>query len=262
MRLLPRVVAATLAGGLLGAAVLVTAYARADDIEFPMAQSAPRVLWGFHGPERAGDLTFAWTTAQAGVTLQGLDRRVPWQCHVRLRGARPAGAALPAVSLSIDGLAGLSAETSNEFSDLTFAVPPRAERDGVVIALTATPVFVPGGGDRRELGVQVDHIGCRPEGIARPPQAPLSRATAVAALFAATFALLGAPLWLAAAGAAVVGLAQSQPITAGVAMYTPYWQRLLPFAAGAAAAALGLALLARGLMARLPTPAARFALGY
>ena len=262
MRLLPRALIATLAGGLLGATCLAAAYSRGGDVEFTMAQRAPRVLWGFHGPERSGDLTFAWTTAQAGVTLPGLDRRVAWQCRIRLRGARRPGVAQPALSLSVDGLTSLAAATTNEFSELTIAVPPRQERDGVVLALTASPVFVPGGGDGRELGVQVDHITCRPEGMALPPRASLAAAAAATAIFAAAFALLGAPLGLALGGAGGVAIAQAVPLVSGAALFTPYAERLVPSAAGGALAALGLALLVPRLTATALSPTARFVLGY
>jgi hypothetical protein len=162
----------------------------------------------------------------------------------------------------VDGLSGFSATASNEFSDVTLAVPPRPERDGLVLALTASPPFIPGAGDRRQLGVQVDHIACKPDGRALPPLAPLLRAAAVTAVFAGTFALLGAPFWLASAGAAVIGLAQARPLVAGLALYTPYSQRLVPLAAGAGLVALAIMLLARRLLAHPPSPAARFALGY
>lgn len=262
MRLLPRALTATLVGGLLGAAGLAAAYSRAGDIEFTMADRAPRVLWGFHGPEQAGDLTFAWTTAQAGMTLLRLDRAVAWQCTVRLRGARGPEITLPTVALSVDGLTSQTVSTTNEFTELTIPVAPRPERDGVVLALTASPVFVPGGGDQRELGVQVDHIACRPDGRAWPPRPSLVAAAAVSALFAATFVLLGAPLLLASAGAAAVGLAQTAPLVSGAAVFTAYSERLVPFAAGGAVAALGLALLLGRFTGARLSPSARFTLAY
>jgi hypothetical protein len=262
MRLLPRALTAALVGGLLGASALVAVYFRAGEIELTMAERAPRVLWGFHGPERTGDLTFAWTTAQAGVALPGLDRAVAWRCSIRLRGARRPDITLPTVTLSVDGLTSQSASTTNDFAELTIPVPPRPERDGVVLALTASPVFVPGGGDRRELGVQVDHIACRPDARARPPLPSMATAAAVAALFGATFALLGAPLALASAAAGAVGLAQAAPLVSGAALFTTYSERLIPWAAGGAIAALGLALLVRRLTGVPPSPSARFALGY
>jgi hypothetical protein len=262
MRPLPRALIAALAGGLLGAAGLLATYARAGDVAFTMADRAPRVLWGFHGPELAGDQSFAWTAAQAGVTLQGLDRRLAWQCRIRLRGARPPGTPLPTVALSVDGLTTVSVQTTNEFADLPLTVAPRPERNGVVLAMTAAPAFVPGGGDTRELGVQVDHIACRPDGTPWPPEPPLVAAAGVTAIFGGAFALLGAPLWLAALGAAVVGLAQAQPLATGVALYTPYWTRLLPLAAGAVATALGVLGAARWIMGRPLSSSARFALGY
>jgi hypothetical protein len=261
-RLLTRALVSAIAGGLAGALVLVFAYRRAPEIGFTMDAAAPRVLWGFYNPERAGELSFAWSRAQAGITLPGLDRRVPWTCRVRLRGARPPGIPQPLVAITVDGIGTLSVDGTNEFTDVTVPVPARSDSDGVVVALASAPAFVPGGRDSRELGVQVDEIACHAASPATPPRAALRAAALAAGIFGAVFALLGAPLMGAIGSAIGVAMVQALPLVSGVALYSPLLERLVPLAAGAGAMALLVALAAfRGSGGAL-SPAARFAMGY
>lgn len=261
-RLLTRALVSAIAGGLAGALVLVLAHRRAPEIAFTMGAAAPRVLWGFYNPERAGELSFAWSRAQAGVTLPGLDRRVPWTCRVRLRGARPGGIPQPRVALTVDGVGTLAVDVTNDFADVAVPVPAQSDRDGVVLALASAPVFVPGGRDRRELGVQVDEIACHPASPAAPPRAALQAAALAAAVFGALFALLGASVVTASAAALGVALVQALPLVHGVALYSTLPDRLIPLAVGGGVVATLIGRVAGRVTGATISPTARFVLGY
>jgi hypothetical protein len=261
-RPLTRALVSAVAGGLAGALVLVLAYRRAPEISFSMGSAVPRVLWGFYNPERAGELSFAWSRAQAGVTLPGLDRRVPWACDIRLRGARPPGIAQPQVAVTVDGVRTVVVDATNDFVNVLVSVPIRSDRDGVVLALATAPVFVPGARDARELGVQVDEVACRPASPAAPPRGALGAAALATGIFGALFALLGASVVAASAAAFGVALAQALPLVHGVALYSPLLDRLVPLAAGGGLVAALVALVAGRVTAAPLSPPARFVLGY
>ena len=254
-------------GALVGAAGLALAYRASPAVTLPLDRAAPRVLTGFHGLERSGDLTFAWTGPTATVRLPGVDRGVAWRCAVRLRGARAPGVTQPTVSIDVDGVPAARVTASNVFEDIAVevpaVVPPGRAVEGLGLTITSTPTFVPGTGDRRELGVQVDHIACAPAGqVGWPPRRALMMAGLATASIAVAAVALGAPVWLALLAACAVGVAQAWMLAHGLALYTPGLDRV-PWLAGvpAAMAALSGAGIAwrsgRGASAE-----ARFALAY
>ena len=78
-------VGAVTAGALCLIAVMV--YANRAHLMIEMDRELPRrIVSGVHPPERAGDLTFAWTSQRADFRLRGLNRRSPWTCVVVARG--------------------------------------------------------------------------------------------------------------------------------------------------------------------------------
>jgi hypothetical protein len=256
-----RLLAAALAGALLGAGSLVIGAWRSPGIRISFDQPLPRVLSGFHGIERQGDLTFAWSRPRSTVSLRGLDRRVAWRCTFRIRGGRAPGVPQPAVALSADEVVRARTTATNIYEPLDADIPP-ADAPGLTLSLTSAPTFVPGPKDRRELGVQVDEIECRPATSAWPPRGALIAAAAAAAIFSVLFAVLGAPLWLAALATLALAAAQAAALTSGAAAFTPSLDRLVRLAAWAAAVpAITAAVLAWRLGRALPAPA-RFVLGY
>ena len=259
---LVRVLAATLAGALLGAGCLALQVRRAPDVSIPFDQPLPRLLGGFHGMERQGDVTFAWTTPTATVTLAGLDRRVAWRCVVRLRGARAADVPQPVVTVGVDGISRARVTGTNTYEDIDVAVPV-SERPGLILTLASSPTFVPGPRDRRELGVQVDQITCRPDsGGVLPSRQALSAAATAGGAFAMLFAVLGAPLWLVVMGTFAMAATQAVALGTGAAMYVPYLGRVPTLAAAPVAAALAASGLIASRLGRPATPAARFVLAY
>lgn len=259
---LARVLAAALAGALLGAGCLALQVRRTPAVSIPFDQPLPRLLSGFHGMERQGDLTFAWTTPTATVTLAGLDRRVAWRCVVRLRGARAADVPQPVVTLGVDGISRAQVTGTNAYEDIDVAVPV-SERPGLVLTLASSPTFVPGPRDRRELGVQVDQVTCRPDGGGvLPSRQALSAAATAGGAFAMLFAVLGAPLWIVVVGTFAMGAAQAVALGTGAAMYVPYLGRVPALAAAPVAAALAASGLIASRLGRPASPAARFVLAY
>jgi hypothetical protein len=211
IRLSARVVAAALIGALVGTLALGLACIRRPQILVDMNGNPPPFVSGLYPGERAGDLTFAWSRERVTVRLPGLDRRQPWTCTIALRGARADAAALPTVGVVVDGLNTASIATTNDFADTAIPVPARSDRAGATIVLTIAPTFRPGGGDPRELGVQIDRIACAPDrGWAWPPAQALRAAAGATAAFGAALALAGGGMATAliAIVALAVGLAE------------------------------------------------------
>ncbi len=198
---------------LAGAAAVVGGYAARPGFTLEMDRAMPGLVSGFYESERAGRDTFAWSGRQATMRLPGLDRRGAWACIVRLRGGRADAGSLPEVTFTVDGIVTARHGTSNDFIDINVPLPPRIGH-GAVMTLT-TGTFVPGGGDKRELGVYVDRWSCAPDPGFQPlPPGPAIRAAAIAAgAFGGVLLVMGAPPIVFAAGVAAVAGLQAIPLT-------------------------------------------------
>ena len=197
-RSFPRVLLAALFGAVIGAACLASLVAWRPGIFLEMDRDVPRpVASGFYPAELGPDVTFAWTRGTATLTLPGLPRGSDWVCQARVRGGRPAGIPQPAVELRVDGVPLASRVATNDYETLSVTAPARPSRAGLQLSVVADPTFVPSPSDPRQLGVQVDSLGCAPRGgaLAWPPRPALFAAAAVGALFGATFSLLGIAWW-------------------------------------------------------------------
>jgi hypothetical protein len=193
--ILPRLLAGTILGAIIGAIGVIVAGRAHPGVVAEMDRETPAYLNGFYPGERDGSTTFAWTAERAAIRLPGVDRRRPWSCTVRLRGARADAAALPTVVVALDGSTVASIATSNDFRDVTVSVPSRRDRNGLVVTLTSLPAFAPGGGDPRVLGAQVDRLACEPEdGWTWPPRQAMASVAASGAALAGAIALLGGSL--------------------------------------------------------------------
>lgn len=253
---------AAILGALAGALSLTAAHNASPAVTLSFDRTAPRVLAGFYGLERHGELSFAWTGPRASIDLRGLNRRVPWRCGVRLRGARPTGLAQPTVAIDVDGIPAARMTATNDFLDVPVDVPPRFGVDGLRLTISSAPTFVPGA-DRRELGVQVDHVACAPIAAALvPPRRALAVAASAGAIVALGVVALGAPHWLAVLAASVVAAVQAGALASGLALYTQGLNRV-PWLAGVplAIAALAAAGIARR-SGRAASAEARFVLAY
>jgi hypothetical protein len=218
-------------GALAGGCCMVLAFSLHPAVTFDMSRASPReVASGFYPPERAGELTFAWTSRRADVKLAGLNRATEWRCAVRLRGGRGPELPLPRVDVAADGLSVAERTVTNTFEDVPFTVVPRPA-PGLSLSITSVPTFVPGPSDTRELGVMVDGLECRPEGrLVLPPRGPLQNAVLASAAFGAALGIVCTTLGGAAAVTLVVSAGQAFLLSIGAAPYSAYSRTLLQFA--------------------------------
>src|SRR5690606_6411616 len=161
-----------------------------------MNRDLPAFASGFHPIERDGERTFVWTSGRAVVRLAGVDRRTDWTCTVHVRGARGPEQPMPSLTLVADDGERRTVGLDNEFRDVAIAFRARPAEPGLTLAAEVAPVFVPGPGDPRTLGAQVDWLRCDPAGRARPPWPAVSSAAVATGAIAAAVALAGAPLVL------------------------------------------------------------------
>jgi hypothetical protein len=251
-----------LVGSIVGSAAYVVAENVRPENVFEMDRHLPgRVITGVYSPETVDGHSFAWTSERALLNVQGADRRMPWVCAVRFRGARAAGQPQPEVSLVHEGQVLAQQTASNEYASLQVTVPPRRQRSLRLNLVTST-TFVPGPSDPRQLGVQLDRWECAPEAghLVMPPVRSIANAALTAAILGTLFAFAAAGAGWAAAGTLLLAVVQSLPWSIGVAPYTTYGDRAVRLAVGIAlAAAAGAWLAAR----RQPlTSGARFAIAF
>ena len=183
MHLIPRAVAAALLGAVAGAACLLMVAASHPAVTFEMDRALPSYASGFYPLERDGRDTFVWTAEHAQLTLTGLDRRVPWVCDIRFRGARPPTLKCPTCAWRLTACTPAHGEaaTSSRTSGWTSRCSPA--KPGLVLSLTSSTVYEPGPADPRRLGVQVDRLSCAPaSGVILPPHRALGAASLSAAI--------------------------------------------------------------------------------
>ena len=106
-RAVGRAVAAGLLGALAAVVWLALFYGLRPALTVDLRASPPRLVSGIYPGERdpVSGGTFAWTGEQVTLRLPGLDRRVPWQVRLRVRGGRQAASDNPTLTFSADGLA-------------------------------------------------------------------------------------------------------------------------------------------------------------
>jgi hypothetical protein len=228
-------------GALAGAAAMVLLYGLWPRLTVDMEHDRPGLLQGFYKGERAGDLTFAWTSERGDLPLPGLDRNVEWTATIRLRGARQDTGTLPEVTILADGLPLATRRTTNEFEDVAVAIPLKPGRvRGLTLSVVSSNTFVPGPGDSRRLGVQVDRIVLNPatRGVF-PPRRSVAVAAIGSAVFGAVFGLLGATATTAVGAATVLAVGEAAVLRVGLGPFST-WLGLVDRLAGG----IGLALLA------------------
>lgn len=211
-----------------------------------------RVMAGFYPPERAGELTFAWTAGRADLVLAGLARDRAWSCSARLRSAR---STTPRLEILVDGLPVASREAPRDFEDVEFAIGPRASRSDTRLTFAVSHTIVPPQ-DPRPLGVQVDRISCAPTAGARLPLPSSARvaATLVPAVFAAAAVLCGAAPVAALILGVIVALTEILPLSVGIAAFTPFARTMLLLGVWLPGLALVLTKLVETIRRRAVTP--------
>jgi hypothetical protein len=238
-----RALVAALFGACAGAAAVAALYLARPALVLELDRDLPGYTAGFHPIERAGDTSFAWTTASAALRLRDLDRGRPWLCTVRLQGARPATAPAAVVHVAVDGVTLATLPPPRHYQDTTVVLPARpASRAFTMLTIASEPTFVPGPSDPRELGVQVDRIACRPEaGIVFPPRRAWVAAAMSGAAFGVALALMGLALPIVALATVALAGLQAVPLLSGPAPYGAFPSTVSTLAIWSAGVALAVA---------------------
>ena len=219
---LVRPLAAAAVAGLIGLGAVLVQYTLRPGLAFEMDRPLPSFVQGIHGSERDGALTFAWTSDRVEIDLDGLNRGGAWFCTMRYRGsARGPGLPAPTVDVTIDEARVARGESTPDYQEMAFRIPA-AGRAGARIGMIIAPAFVPGGADRRTLGVQVDRLGCRPEGLALPPRRALAAAGGAAAFAGGVLAIAGVSIWGVLLVALAMGLGGAAMLTIEGGAYGAY----------------------------------------
>jgi hypothetical protein len=212
--------AAALLGALFGIAWLALFCVTSPALSIDFAVDPPRLVSGVYPAEYdvATGLTFAWTRREMALRLPGLDRRVGWSVEIRLRGARANAADNPQLYFFVDGVRVDDHQSQTDFTTVKLALPPRPERRrGALIAMQASTTLTPGPQDPRTLGVMLDFITLRPDGIALPPAEAMTGAALSGAALGGAIGLLGVTPGLAIAAAVLLAAAQAVVIGRGLA---------------------------------------------
>jgi hypothetical protein len=246
-------------GALAGGCCLALALSIHPAVTFDMSRALPReVASGFYPPERAGELTFAWTSRRADFRLAGLNRATDWHCAVRLRGGRGPELVQPRVDVAVDGLTVAGRTVTNDFEDLSFTAAARPA-PGLNLSITTAPTFVPGPADTRELGVMVDSLECRPgRNLVLPPRDALRDAALASGAFGAALGIVCSTWSVAAAVVLALSAGQAFLLSIGAAPYADYPYIVLQFAGSIAALMVLTAKLLEIRLGEHVRPAARF----
>ena len=247
-RALGRAVAAGLLGALAAVVWLALFYGLRPALTVDLSASRPRLLSGIYPGERdpVSGATFAWTGEQVTLRLPGLDRRVPWQVRLRVRGGRQVASDNPTLTFSVDGLTLETTATSTAFQNVTVNVPVQADRRGLTLGILSSGTVAPGGSDPRALGVILERLQLTPTGIVVPPRAAFAGAAASAAAIGAAVAMLGVTAGSAIGAAILMAAAIARTVAAGFGPYTDY-----PVLAARTGVILGAILVLGALIVRI-----------
>lgn len=244
MRSAGRAVAAAGLAGLFGAAWVAIFYAWHPAVVIDFDRDLPRNVGGIYPPERdrASDLTFAWTSADAVIRLPGLDRRLPWTLDVRVRGARSSDN--PLLIVVVDGANLERIQTTTDFADVHVAIPARPEHRGIVIDLQSSETFVPGPTDPRPLGVMLDRLVLTPGGAVLVPDAALRAATLSAGAMGGAIALVGVTAGSAIGGSVLLSAGIAAVMARGFAPFGTYPSTMVRLSVWSAVILAGVSLAA------------------
>ena len=224
-------------------------YPARSSLTLDFAADVPaRIISGFHPIERTPDgrTTYAWTGESFGLAFPGLDRDARWKVTVRLAASRADGTR-PELVTSINGV-GVARTTlpATGYVNHEFWIEPSSQPTPrtTTVSFRVTPTFVPGSGDARALGVQVDEIRLEPDRhwvrLGSSLQPALVLGAAAGALAGALALPAAAALSLLVLLACLCGLVLTQGFGAYI---TLSWR--LPLIGAGIAAALSLVALPR-----------------
>ncbi len=225
MRGAGRVAAVAAIAALAGAAWLALLYGRSPALVLEFNTTAPAaIVRGIYTAERddASGRTFAWTTDRATIRLEDLDRQVAWSLDLAVRGARAGGAANPELQVFADGVHLQTIATTVDFADARIAIPPQPTASRLTLELRSSSTFVPGPGDKRQLGVMLDRLVLTPDGIALPPRAAFAGVAVASAAAAAGVAALGVTAGSAIGAALAISAGLAALVAHGFGPYTDF----------------------------------------
>ena len=250
-------------GAAAAALALTIAVSVRPSFALEMNADLPRNVSGLYPPEHADATSFAWTAAQVKVALPGADRRMPWECSLRFRGGRSTLDLQPTVDMAVDGITRGRQAATNDYEVLAITAPPSV-RQGLTLIITSSNTVVPGPSDRRELGVQVDRLECRPQGrgLVWPPAVAIADAAVSAGVLGAALGAIGSATVPAAAASVLVATMQSRPLAIAPAPYTSYRSTGLWLAIWIAASLAVATTAIERIHGRRLEPAARFVIAF
>lgn len=253
------ILTAALSGAVLAAAGILVTYTVHPSLTMDMDRPPPSVVSGLYGEERADRETFAWTRGAVTLTLDGIDRSIPWICGIRLKGGRADVTTLPEVTVTVDGIVVERVETTNDYADVTLTLPIQSGKADAVLGLTVSNTFVPEA-DQRSLGVIVDRWSCAPEAgrWARAPLAAIWAGVISGAAFGAAMAVVGGPVLAWGGLLLTLVTLQAVPLTWDFGAFGAYPAEASRLALGFAAAMVLLTAVATRLLKRPLSPTARW----
>lgn len=160
MRTGVRAITGGLAGLLIAPLSYVIVASKSPDVSVLINRDLPGIYSGFYPTEGR----FVWTTGDASITLGGLNRNAPHDCEMLIMTYCPDPALFPDVTFSVDGVVTSRLAVTGADQTVHIPLPADSNRQGAVIGITCSKVFVPGPQDERELGIVVKSIRIRQEG--------------------------------------------------------------------------------------------------
>ena len=246
-RALGRAAASGLLGALAAIVWLALFYGLHPVLTVDLGGSPPRLVSGIYPGERdpVSGATFAWTGEQVTLRLAGLDRRVPWQARLRVRGARPVPIDNPSLTFSADGLTLQTIATTTDFQDVTVTVPVQPDRRGLTLAIRASATLVPVPRIRAPSGWRSSDCSSRQPASWCRRAAAFAGAAGSAAAIGAAVAVLGVTAGSAIGAAVLLAGGIGRTVAIGFGPYTDF-----PLVAARTGAAVGAVLVFGALFVR------------
>ncbi len=225
-----RLVMAAAAGAVVSGLAVLVMYGASPSVTLDMDRPLGTAASGFFPDERVERETFAWTRRTATVDLDGLDRRIPWVCTVRIKGGRADVSTLPEAVATVDGIIVSRLATNNDYQDLKIPLAAQPGHSGATVSVTLSNTFRPPS-DPRDLGALIDRWACTPAEGGWPivPRQALTAAALVGAAFGVALALLGVSVALGSVGLLAVAIAVAMPMSTALGPFGEYPGTVLSF---------------------------------
>jgi hypothetical protein len=222
-------------------ALFATAYATRPTLTLNLAGDSRATLRDFYAVEHFDALSWVWTHPRAELSLPNLDRGVAWRWSSRVLLNRPTDIPSTVLRIAIDDVVAFEGIVTHD-SQLDFVVPPVRGLTGLTLTFDTSPVFVPGSGDPRELGVALASVSLSAErGSAPKTDVLLYGLLAMGAIWVAFIVQRLRPAAILA-GLLAATIGHAWLLMRDVTVHGPYPSTVVILAAGIW---LGIALFAR-----------------